>query len=178
MPQRQPPTLECQRCQARFQSKHYKASRPNPYCSRDCSAMARRCRVLLQCRQCRQEFDRKAYMADWSKGRGPFCGFACYGAWQKENTTGEANPNFVAESSARGAGKLSRNRLAALERDGRACCRCGKPGGSLHVHHVRHWSPEERGTHDVGNLLTLCASCHRKAHPLQRGTDGKFLPNQ
>jgi 5-methylcytosine-specific restriction endonuclease McrA len=43
---------------------------------------------------CQQPFQRKAYMKDWSQERGPFCGFECYGRWQREHATGSANPNY------------------------------------------------------------------------------------
>ena len=52
---------------------------PPQYCSRSCRDSVIRTRVSLTCRQCGQEFARKAYMKDWSKERGPFCSMACYG---------------------------------------------------------------------------------------------------
>lgn len=53
-------------------------------------------------------------------------------------------------------------RQAALARD-RVCQDCGA-SEDLHVHHIRpvkeHNDPED--AHHVGNLVVLCASCHRK----------------
>ena len=137
------------------------------FCSRHCRDLARSTRVTLTCRQCGREFERKAYMQDWSQERGPFCGFRCYGLWQKAHTTGEENPNFVSQSPLRGAGQWERNRLAALERDGHRCCQCGK-SEHLHVHHKHEWNPEAPDPHALDNLETLCAKCHRQRHPVKR----------
>ena len=88
----------CARCGSEFvpkdQSPKHLERHPPRYCSRACGRSARRSRVTLVCRQCRQPFGRKAYMAEWSQERGPFCGFPCYAAWQSEHTQGSANPNY------------------------------------------------------------------------------------
>lgn len=102
-------------------------------------------------------------MQDWSQERGPFCGFACYAAWQRENAKGLANPNFRESSAARGAGQWERNRLAALERDGHRCVECGSTK-YLHVHHLTPWEPAQGDPHALDNLATLCAQHHRLAH--------------
>lgn len=167
----------CERCGKQFEPKDDRPNRPARFCSRECGRTARRSRVVLTCRQCGCSFERKAYMADWSKSRGPFCGFRCYGEWQRLHTHGEANPNFRPESPRRGSGQWQRNRRAALERDGHRCQRCGAPN-RLHVHHRQNWSPDDPTTHGLDNLETVCASCHRRLHPQKRGPDGKLVPNR
>ena len=164
----------CQRCGAQFDPVNERPSHPARYCSRTCSHQAQAKRVLLTCRQCGREFERKAYMADWSVDRGPFCGFPCYGEWQKAHTQGEANPNFRPRSNARASGEWERNRLVVLERDGRRCVQCGSDH-RLHVHHRESWEPGQAGPHEPDNLETLCASCHRKRHPVPHGPDGRFV---
>jgi len=69
-----------------------------------------------------------------------------------------------------------KKRKQALARDKRQCVRCGKTskqqrresGKDLHVHHITPWrefdDPEERNR--LKNLVTLCASCHRKIEVL------------
>ena len=171
----------CQRCQKQFDPKdqnprHLKRNPPR-YCSRACGQPNRKAAVILTCRQCGRDFERKRYMADWSQERGPFCGFDCYGRWQTAHTTGRKNPNFVATSNRQGAGQIERNRLLALERDGYACRQCGSTH-RLHVHHETPWEPGQTDPHALDNLVTLCASCHRKRHPMRHRPDGKFLSNR
>lgn len=177
MPRGSPVRIECRQCLRPFDDWHYKPSRPTLYCSRGCSHKAQTTRKLLTCVQCRYVFERKAYMEHWSQERGPFCSFGCYGNWQKANTQGEANPNYKPQSPARIAGQWARNRQAALERDGFQCCRCGA-ADRLHVHHKTPWQPGQTDPHELGNLETLCASCHRREHPMPQGHDGRFLSSR
>ena len=66
-------------------------------------------------------------------------------------------------------GRLHRKaRLACLKRDNYTCRECGLPWymlprgkSSLTAQHIR--PIRAGGTHDLGNLVTLCASCHGKA---------------
>lgn len=167
----------CQQCGSPFEPRNERKGHPARFCSRKCSGLAQRKRVTLVCRQCGRPFERKAYMADWSQDRGPFCGFRCYGEWQRENSTGDGNPNFRPSSPRRGAGEWERNRLRALERDGHRCVRCGS-ARRLHVHHRKPWNDRQKHPHALDNLETLCASCHRRSHPMEHGPDGKFLTIQ
>ena len=50
-------------------------------------------------------------------------------------------------------------RAAVLERDERKCRVCGK-GGRVEVHHIRPHQPGR--PHELPNLITLCATCHRQ----------------
>ena len=52
-------------------------------------------------------------------------------------------------------------RARALARDGGRCRRCGN-GSKLQVHHVVR--PQDGGSDDLGNLITLCDRCHRLTH--------------
>ena len=87
----------CQCCGVDFERDlcpaHLKRNPPK-FCSRKCRDEFRRTGVHLVCVQCGKKFYRKAYMADWSKERGPFCGFDCYGQWQSANCRSENNPNY------------------------------------------------------------------------------------
>ena len=174
MPRKSPVLCLCEHCGEQFQTLDWRPTRPRQYCSRQCHNLAQATRVTLVCCQCQRPFERKAYMQNWSKERGPFCGFACYGQWQREHTSGAENPNFVAQSSHRAAGQWERNRRAALERDQFQCGRCGATK-RLHVHHKIHWEPGQHDPHALDNLETLCISCHRKQHPVPQGSDGRFV---
>lgn len=164
----------CQQCGTRFDPIHERPSHPAKFCSRACRDESQRTRVTLTCRQCGTEFRRKAYMAKWSQERGPFCGFACYGRWQAAQTVGPANPNYREQSPLRRSSQWERARLSALARDKSRCVRCGRTDG-LHVHHKKPWKPNQKNPHALGNLETLCASCHRKQHPVPHGPNGKFV---
>ena len=48
-----------------------------------------------------------------------------------------------------------------LDRDGWRCQSCGS-ASQLQVHHLRFRSA--LGDDDMGNLITLCFSCHEKIH--------------
>ena len=56
-------------------------------------------------------------------------------------------------------------RHATFERDGWRCIDCGRPG-RLEAHHV---TPLHKGgaPYDLGNLKTLCRSCHIERHRRQ-----------
>jgi RNA-directed DNA polymerase len=51
-----------------------------------------------------------------------------------------------------------------LTRDGRKCRVCGK-GGRVEVHHIRPHQPGR--PHELHNLITLCAACHRQVRDPQ-----------
>jgi RNA-directed DNA polymerase len=55
-------------------------------------------------------------------------------------------------------------RTAVLERDDTTCRVCGK-AGRVEVHHIRPWKPGM--AHELPNLITLCAVCHRKVRDPQ-----------
>ena len=169
MPRKTPVQVRCQQCGQMFDCYDYRKNRSPKYCSRQCRDLAQTTRVTLVCVQCGREFQRKAYMKDWSKERGPFCGFDCYGCWQKENTVGPENPNYNADSVARDTWNWKHQRGLALERDGFRCRCCGSTK-HLHVHHMG-----DPDNHELDNLETLCAPCHRKAHPLPHAPNGQFL---
>lgn len=169
--------FHCERCGQQFErhlSPSHLQRNPPRFCSRSCAQPNRPSRVTLTCVQCSRTFQRKAYMREWSQERGPFCGFRCYGAWQSEHSTGEANPWFRPQSNRRGAGQWERNRAAALERDRYQCVRCHSVD-RLHVHHKAPWQPEQPDPHALDNLETLCASCHRRSHPMKHAPDGRFV---
>ena len=54
-----------------------------------------------------------------------------------------------------------RLRRQVLDRDGRRCQQCGGVG-KFEIHHLIPLS--KGGTNDLGNLTTLCRSCHINAH--------------
>jgi hypothetical protein len=53
-------------------------------------------------------------------------------------------------------------RIACLMRDGYTCQQCGKQHTRLQAHHIVF--REQGGKDSLTNLVTLCASCHKKVH--------------
>lgn len=157
--------VECQQCRQPFEARDWRPNRPAKYCSRRCRDLAQTTRVTLTCVQCHQPFERKAYQAEWSQERGPFCGMECYGAWQRANILGPTAPTWGHETNPHGRGshRWIRQRDLALARDGHRCVVCGSTA-NLHVHHVVPWEPGQADPHALDNLATLCALHHRRAH--------------
>jgi len=54
-------------------------------------------------------------------------------------------------------------RQQVLQRDGSKCRKCGV-ASNLHCHHIRSFRYHPKLRYDVGNGMTLCASCHQKEH--------------
>ena len=61
--------------------------------------------------------------------------------------------------------KWQRKRLKIMERDKWRCKDCGNTEAQLHVHHL-HYSCKFPWQELNTNLITLCNSCHAKAHKL------------
>jgi len=164
--------MKCLRCGKEFEPKEQSPSHlkrnPPKYCSHPCGKYARLSRVTLTCRQCGKGFERKRYMVDWSQDRGPFCGFRCYGQWQKQHTAGPANPNYSPDAVKRLSWNHREARRLTIQRDQGKCVLCGSDQ-RLHVHHIA-----DPDCHELDNLETVCASCHRKRHPMPHQPDGKF----
>ena len=57
-------------------------------------------------------------------------------------------------------------RTQALERDGYLCTTC-KAADDLVVHHIIEIAPG-MDPYEVGNLQTLCRSCHAREHQYRR----------
>ncbi len=95
---------------------------------------------------------------------------------------GAANPRYVDGSSperqrlyVQGAGRVFLR--SVLARDGYRCVRCGAPKGkpkSLHVHHLKSWAGNKDSRFDMGNVVTLCKSCHGWVHS-NVNANGEYL---
>jgi thymidylate synthase (FAD) len=54
------------------------------------------------------------------------------------------------------------------------CQRCGRRGGRLHAHHIAPVWIEPARAREIGNLISLCESCHRTVHTT-RDTELAFM---
>jgi len=147
-------------------------SRPRAACSRECAYRLRgqnsgdtqSRRQILVCEWCGAERSLSP-----SRAVRPFCSRACAYAAR----TGAGNINWkggvTTESRAFYASTEWRNLCARVwARDQRCCQRCSqiwtRGNKSFHVHHVASWTHYPALRLDMGNLVLLCAECHRFAH--------------
>jgi hypothetical protein len=61
--------------------------------------------------------------------------------------------------------KWQKKRLKVFERDNWQCVECGDTETTLHVHHLKYTTKFPWNEKSI-NLITLCNSCHAKAHRL------------
>ena len=169
------------------------AGKQNIFCSREClhtwrseefagDAHPLTERVEVECEWCGDSMHRKPAVVEDQTFH--FCNYDCMGEWRSEYRAGEDAPAWE------GGGELYRGpnwlqqRERVLERDRRACQRCGcteeehfdEYGRELSIHHItpvrefyREAGSEEPDFTEVNaleNLVTLCVKCHRKIEEL------------
>ena len=68
--------------------------------------------------------------------------------------------------------KWKKKRLNILRRDNYLCLECKKYGRRREaetVHHIKHADEYPELAYNDDNLISLCSSCHNKAHPEKGG---------
>jgi len=137
------------------------------YCSDDCKNKNKRqylqgenhpgwIDVKILCRYCSVEIKTKDRM------HRTFCSKKCYGKWKTEFWSRENNPLWQG-GSAYSEYPIEFNaklRLKIRRRDGFCCQKCGREQRGLDVHHIDN----NKQNSNEDNLISLCRSCHRKAH--------------
>jgi 5-methylcytosine-specific restriction endonuclease McrA len=108
----------------------------------------------LRCNGCKEFFDKPAD----HRGITFFCSDECRLSRIKKNTQSQRKRKTQRGSSGMPQGR----RDEVLARDNYRCRLCGDTNW-LHAHHVRYRS-EPGSTHDLSNLITLCAQCHNTVH--------------
>lgn len=113
-----------------------------------------------------------------------FCGTRCAGDWKAKNWAGKNAPNWRGGSFPYRGPTWNSQKRAALERDKYICQHCGKGrtpdtgGVRLEVHHIVPFrqfgfvpgqNDADFQAHELDNLVTLCATCHRKSEPRLNG---------
>lgn len=113
--------------------------------------------MKVKCRSCKEYVEKEdAYRV----GISSYCDNDCYLAKKRDEWSG----NRLKRAS--NANKMpGPTRTNVIMRDGGRCRSCNT-NRNLHVHHIRYRS--EGGTHDEDNLITLCETCHDKAHSNKR----------
>ena len=177
-------TTECDICDVTFE--YYPSEKPGHYCKtcvetetwrhdRDITG-SRNPRwsggeKKLECGECGATFTRHRSVSDSGH---VFCSTECQYAWLSEAFAGEGHPNWKGGTEANYGRGWNRVRRQALERDDHECVVCGtgreELGRNPDVHHVvpvrafvETPATTEADAHYLGNVVSLCPSCHRKA---------------
>lgn len=134
------------------------------YCSWKC--YRKHTKVDLVCEQCHKPFQTQRGRYKQSNGKVPFCGKECYGKWRKGRFVGPESPSWRGgriRTSDYGD-DWSEQREKCFERDGYCCQVCLRHESvlsrTLHAHHIRKF--RESKDNSLGNLVSLCGSCHPK----------------
>ncbi len=167
----------CEVCQKDFDS----GNRKQRFCSHKCRGEAKRLKLftridsiseIRECPFCGEEFSCRA------KSIQKYCTRRCFDLQHSKRMAGENNPSYINGSSYnkrsfRGEDwNIIRQRIYV--RDNYTCQNCkvkcvGRDRATretyhliIQCHHIKHYeNPEDN--HD-SNLITLCVSCHGKAH--------------
>lgn len=176
---------ECARCDTEFL--YYPSEKDGVYCS-DCVEEGewrnpptpesgtdhpwwRGGKRELDCEVCGSTFERHPGNI---QGDVVVCNEDCRAVWLSESFTGEGHPNWKGGGNQDYGPGWNEIREVALERDDRRCLVCGTTreelGRNPDVHHivpVRTIAASDEhdveDAHYLGNLVSLCSSCHRKA---------------
>ena len=130
-------------------------------------AISNRAMIRPPCANCGKPITRKYIAYGKRKKKHLFCNTKCYGEWRGKNVTADFHPRYKGGYEGYYGPGWLRQRMLARKRD-LVCQRCGKSpeenGKSLDVHHIvafREFGIERaKEAHDLGNLISYCASCH------------------
>lgn len=134
-------------------------------CSVECAGLLRRKPenyIKHTCVQCGKPYTR--HISQMVKFKTRFCCKACMFLWLSENTTGDNHPRFAGGSSRYRGENWTKQRRAALKRDGHKCVLCKRKTKQVpDVHHIvpfRLFNGDIEKANDLGNLICLCKKHH------------------
>lgn len=158
----------CETCSCQFAKRNRKAQ----FCSVQCRGKARRIADKI-CPNCSNSFNLGSV-------KRVYCSRACFLEAHKTRMSGAGNPSYI---DGRSKNKRSYRgddwedvRRQVYKRDRYTCRHClikcvsrkrfeaGNTDGKalIQCHHLEPWSATKNN--DLSNLITLCASCHKKTH--------------
>lgn len=126
--------------------------------------------IYADCLCCGQQFRKTESGIKGRVGAGKYCSREC----RDKHRVKENHPQYLSGSASEKRGpNWQAQKRAAKQRDNDTCIDCGlteadsiaATGESLHVHHktpYRRFSSFVEAN-DLGNLITLCPPCHRRA---------------
>lgn len=151
--------IECEKCgDVIWVKKSLLEKNDKHFCNRKCYNSYRT--VKMDCENCGETF--QCGRTEYMDGR-KYCGMSC-----RIESGENLDINWVSEYG----DMWHKSRYEALERDEWECVECGMSqsksksefGVGLHVHHKKPYSEfdKDKNAHKLDNLVSLCASCHRK----------------
>lgn len=159
--------MKCALCGTEFEAK----SRARMYCSSVCKNKAKNLKSLIDvvCKDCGVVFKRSKW--DLRKNRNDRC-WSCKGREEmnRPDWSGSKSPTWLGGHKHWQAGKLGRDkdglswkqqRQLCWDRDRGTCQRCGDKKRKPDCHHIVPYRISK--SHALGNLISLCKSCHKKA---------------
>jgi ribosomal protein S27AE len=169
-------TTTCKRCEAEFE--FYPSDKEGTHCPECVDEMDTFIgtpsyevwdveRLERECDYCGTGFTVLECNAVYGAGR--FCSNECQNNWMSENWRGNNHPAWGGRDVGTSyVGDWHAVRRQALKRDNYECQRCGagesEIGRNPDVHHItpiREFD-DYSDAHELGNLVTLCPSCHKK----------------
>lgn len=187
---------KCEHCGENMITTHYKMSRgAGKYCSKTCFNSAKigtpnlkkRKGETRNCLHCGKEF--YATPSQIKNENGKYCSRTCdstrrmgnFQPWNKgkpwPDMAGSNNPAWKGGTASeyeliKGGREYKLWRKAVYERDFYTCQACGakpdrKAGIKIHAHHILSFAEFPHKRTDISNGITLCKSCHWKAHGKQ-----------
>lgn len=118
-------------------------------------------RIEKECEYCNNTYKVVPSLAERSR----FCSRECYCKWQSKNLNGKDSYHWkggdeeYVNKRAEAPGSWQMNRRQALKRDKNSCEFCGS-NENVDVHHIL--PVRNGGSNYVGNLISICRSCHSK----------------
>jgi len=166
---------ECPVCGKTFKKRVYRKCQA-VYCSRQCAYEGRALgftrRRVIKPYNCKRKVPRNCLMCGkpfiYGNKRQKYCSRKCFESSHKIRMRGSGNPSWIDGSSYnkrcfRGV-DWDEKRLATYRRDNWTCQICGVKCGKKRIqcHHIIPYSTTKDNR--MGNLITLCASCHATLH--------------
>jgi endogenous inhibitor of DNA gyrase (YacG/DUF329 family) len=124
-------------------------------------------KILVTCSNCGKEKHVSKCVANRSKNL--FCNKKCKGEWMSKNKIGENSSGWKGGLTeklklVRASIDMVNWRKSIFKRDNYTCQFCGDYGSVLNAHHIVPLTIDENKIFDINNGITLCESCHKKAH--------------
>jgi len=151
--------LICKYCKEPFWIK--KSRSDQKFCSQECYSRSNK--TTKTCENCGNKIDLSNSEAKDRR----FCSRKCAAEWHGRQMKIWENKDEYKKAKKEAPGNLKENKERARERDNRTCQFCGKvekngeyDSYKIPTHHIK--PIREGGTNHIGNLITLCDSCHNR----------------
>ncbi len=160
-------TRSCLMCGKSFYVQRAMLKYPTRFhcCSQSCASTLKFSRMYpkqtLTCHRCGTQFEKAWGTIRKYRGKNVYCSQQCY-----LSVSGADHPAWRGGARYTQTAEWNEVRWLVLERDRHRCVMCHSSIG-LHVHHLIPFRICK--VHESSNLITLCKSCHFRAHRIAVG---------